>query len=272
MMKKFAVIGQPIKHSLSPRIHSEFAKDTGVDISYEAIEVDPKNFKQETIKLFKNGYEGLNVTLPLKELAFDLADEISEMGAETGAVNTLWKEKDKIFADSTDGKGFLEDIANNQISFKDKKLVILGAGGASRSIIPSIISLGPKKVTLLNRTYDRASDLAKQFGNKGVAVEALRANETPEGKVEGIINTTSAGITGGNLIFNPELFNEVSWTYDLSYSKEATPFNKLAKNLGVKICLDGLGMLVNQAAASFQIWTGIEPETNRVLNSIKSSL
>ena len=103
-------------------------------------------------------------------------------------------------------------------------------------------------------------------------VEALRASETPEGKIEGIINTTSAGITGGNFIFNPKLFNEASWTYDLSYSKEATPFNKLAKNLGVQICLDGLGMLVNQAAASFQIWTGIEPETNRVLNSIKSSL
>ena len=113
---------------------------------------------------------------------------------------------------------------------------------------------------------------AKQFGNKRVAIEALRANETPEGKIEGIINTTSVGITGGNFIFNPELFNEVSWTYDLSYSKEPTYFNQLAKNSGVQICLDGLGMLVRQAAASFQIWTGIEPETNRVLNLIKNSL
>tara|TARA_B100001123_G_scaffold424545_2_gene536213 strand:+ start:21251 stop:22066 length:816 start_codon:yes stop_codon:yes gene_type:complete len=271
-MKKFAVIGKPIKHTLSPRIHSEFAKKAGIDISYEAIEVDPKNFKQETIKLFKSGYEGLNVTLPLKELALDLADEISEMGLEAGAVNTLWKDKDKIFADSTDGKGFLDDLVNNQISLKDKELVILGAGGASRSIIPSIISLGPKKVTLLNRTFERASDLAKHFTNRGVEVEALRANEIPVGKIEGVINTTSAGITGGNFTFNPELFNEVIWTYDLSYSKEATYFNQLAKNLGVQICLDGLGMLVNQAAGSFQIWTGIEPETEEVFNLIKNTL
>ena len=101
------------------------------------------------------------------------------MGAETGAVNTLWKDKDKIFGDSTDGKGLLEDIVNNQISLKDKELVILGAGGASRSIIPSIISLGPKKVTLLNRTFDRASDLAKQFGNKGVEVCLLYTSPSP---------------------------------------------------------------------------------------------
>ena len=105
-MKKFAVIGQPIKHSLSPRIHSEFAKDAGIDISYEAIEMSPENFEQEIIKLFKRGYSGLNVTLPLKELAFIYADEISQLGVEAGAVNTLWKDKDKIFADSTDGKGF----------------------------------------------------------------------------------------------------------------------------------------------------------------------
>ena len=271
-MKKYAVIGQPIKHSLSPRIHSEFAKDTGIDISYEAIEMSPENFEQEIIKLFKRGYSGLNVTLPLKELAFNYADEISQMGVEAGAVNTLWKDKDKIFADSTDGKGFAKDLFNNQISLKDKELLILGAGGASRSIIPSIINLQPKKITLLNRTFERASDLAERLGSKGVAIDALRADEIPQGKVEGVINTTSAGLTGGNFIFNPKIFKEINWVYDLSYSKEATPFIELAKNLGVKRRFDGLGMLVNQAAASFQIWTGIEPETNRVLSSIKSSL
>ena len=271
-MKKFAVIGQPIKHSLSPRIHSEFAKEAGSDISYEAIEMGPENFEQEIVKLFKSGYRGLNVTLPLKELAFTYADEISQMGVEAGAVNTLWKDKDKIFADSTDGKGFAKDLFNNQISLKDKELLILGAGGASRSIIPSIINLKPKKITLLNRTFERASDLAERIENKGVVIDTLNTDEIPQGKIEGVINTTSAGLTGGNFIFNPKIFEEINWAYDLSYSKEATPFNELAKNLGVKRRFDGLGMLVNQAAASFQIWTGIQPETNRVLNSIKSSL
>ena len=105
-----------------------------------------------------------------------------------------------------------------------------------------------------------------------MAIDALRADEIPQGKIEGVINTTSVGLTGDNFTFNPKIFKEINWTYDLSYSKEATPFNKLAKNLGVKRHFDGLGMLVNQAAASFQIWTGIEPETKRVLSSIKSSL
>ena len=271
-MKKFAVIGQPIKHSLSPRIHHEFAKEAEIDISYESIEIGPENFEQETKKLFKRGYRGLNVTLPLKELAFDLADEISQTGVEAGAVNTLWKDKGKIFADSTDGKGFTEDLLNNKISLKNKELVILGAGGASRSIIPSIISLRPKKITLLNRTFRRASDLAERLGSKGVAIDVLKADEIPEGKIEGVINTTSAGLTGDNFTFNPKIFKEINWTYDLSYSKADTPFNQLAKNLGVQVCFDGLGMLVNQAAVSFKIWTGIEPKTNRVLNLIKNSL
>ena len=179
-MKKFAVIGQPIKHSLSPRIHSEFAKEAGIDISYEAIEIGPENFEQEIVKLFKRGYRGLNVTLPLKELAFIYADEISQLGVEAGAVNTLWKDKDKIFADSTDGKGFAKDLFNNQISLKDKELLILGAGGASRSIIPSIINLKPKKITLLNRTFERASDLSERLGSKGVAIDSLRADEIPQ--------------------------------------------------------------------------------------------
>ena len=270
-MKKFAVIGQPINHSLSPRIHSEFADEAGIDISYEAIEVGPKNFEQETISLFKRGYDGLNITLPLKELAFSLADEISQTGVETGAVNTLWKDKDKILADSTDGRGFSEDLLNNEISLKDKELVILGAGGASRSIIPAIISLNPKKIILLNRTFERSSDLAERLGRRGVAIEALKADEIPAGNIEGVINTTSAGTMGDNFIFSPEIFKKVNWTYDLSYSKKITPFNQLAKDLGVKMHFDGLGMLVNQAALSFQIWTGIEPETNRVLSLIKNN-
>ena len=121
-MKKFAVIGQPIKHSLSPSIHSEFAKDAGIDISYEAIEIDPKDFEQRVIQLFESGYEGLNVTLPLKELAYNLADEISQKGIKTRAVNTLWHEKEKILADSTDGVGLLEDLSANQITLKDKEI------------------------------------------------------------------------------------------------------------------------------------------------------
>tara|TARA_B100000929_G_scaffold10279_1_gene8630 strand:+ start:143 stop:958 length:816 start_codon:yes stop_codon:yes gene_type:complete len=271
-MKKFAVIGQPIKHSLSPSIHSEFAKDAGIDISYEAIEIDPKDFEQRVIQLFESGYEGLNVTLPLKELAYNLADEISQKGIKTRAVNTLWHDKEKILADSTDGVGLLEDLSANQIALKDKEIGILGAGGAVRSILPAIVSLNPKKITILNRTLEKASGLAREFQDNSVTIEALAANKVPENRLDGIINATSAGITGGSFGFNPSIFKECSWTYDLSYSKETTYFNQLAKDSGIIDRLDGLGMLVNQAAASFEIWHGIKPKTKRVLNLIKVSL
>tara|TARA_Y100000588_G_scaffold145224_1_gene159092 strand:+ start:3581 stop:4396 length:816 start_codon:yes stop_codon:yes gene_type:complete len=271
-MKKFAVIGQPIKHSLSPKIHYEFAKETGIDISYEAIEIDPKDFKQKTMQLFESGYTGLNVTLPLKELAYNLADELSQKGRETRAVNTLWYDKEKILADSTDGVGLLEDLSANQIILKDKEIGILGAGGAVRSILPAIISKNPKKIIILNRTLEKASSLADEFQDKRVTVEAIAVDKIPEDRLDGIINATSVGTTGGDFIFNPSIFRGCSWTYDLSYSKETTKFNQLAENSGIKERLDGLGMLVHQAAASFQIWHRIKPQTKPVLNLIKASL
>jgi|TARA_B100000929_G_C15411055_1_gene387972 shikimate dehydrogenase len=271
-MKKFAVIGQPIKHSLSPRIHSEFAKELGIDISYDAIEIAPKDFNSTTKQLLENGYDGLNVTLPLKELAYRLADEVSETGRETGAVNTLWKEKGKILADSTDGKGLLEDLLNNQISLKDSNLVILGAGGAALSILPSILSLHPQKVTILNRTLEKSCALVDKFKDRGVQLQAIPMKEAPEGSLTGVINTTSAEVTGEDLILNVSIFKKADWSYDLSYSKETTSFNQLAKDSGIEVCFDGLGMLVSQAAFSFKIWTGKQPPTNRVLSLIKSFL
>ena len=271
-MKKFAVIGQPIKHSLSPKIHYEFAKETGIDISYEAIEIDPKDFKQKTMQLFERGYTGFNVTLPLKELAYNLADEVSQKGRESKAVNTLWYDKTKILADSTDGIGLLEDLSANQIVLRDKEIAILGAGGAVRSILPAILSQNPKKIIILNRTLEKALSLASEFQDKRVVVEALAVDKIPEDRLDGIINATSAGTIGGDFIFNPIIFKGSSWTYDLSYSKETTNFNQLAKNSGIRECLDGLGMLVHQAAASFQIWHGIKPKTKPVLNLIKASL
>ena len=271
-MKKFAVIGQPIKHSLSPKIHYEFAKETGIDISYEAIEIDPKDFKQKTMQLFERGYTGFNVTLPLKELAYNLADEVSQKGRESKAVNTLWYDKTKILADSTDGIGLLEDLSANQIVLRDKEIAILGAGGAVRSILPAMLSQNPKKIIILNRTLEKALSLANEFQDRRVTIEALAADKIPEDRLDGIINATSAGTIGGDFIFNPIIFKGSSWTYDLSYSKETTNFNQLAKNSDIRECLDGLGMLVHQAAASFQIWHGIKPNTKPVLNLIKASL
>ena len=271
-MKKFAVVGSPISHSVSPKIHAEFARSLNLELSYKAIEVNKDEFTKKLRRLFENNYDGLNVTLPLKELAYSLADEVSQIGRESGAVNTLWKEKGKIFADSTDGKGLIEDLLNNQISLKDSSLVILGAGGAARSILPSVLSLQPKRLTLLNRTLEKSNALVDQFKARGVQIQALPMDEIPEGNLSGVINATSAGVIGEDLLLNQRIFKKADWSYDLNYSKETTNFNQLAKDSGIEVCLDGLGMLVSQAAISFKIWTGKEPSVNRVLNLIKSSL
>ena len=151
-------------------------------------------------------------------------------------------------------------------------MAIFGAGGAARSILPSILSLHPQRITILNRTFEKSSALVEQFKDKGVEIEALPVQEIPEGKIIGVLNTTSIELKEEDFIFSPSIFKEAIWSYDLNYSKEITNFNQMAKDSGVEVCLDGLGMLVNQAAASFNIWTGIQPSPNRVLSLIKSSL
>jgi shikimate dehydrogenase len=270
-MKKFAVIGKPIKHSLSPRIHREFAKEAGIEISYEAIEVDPKSFTSQTNKLFKEGYEGLNVTLPLKGLAYNFADKVSELGNQTKAVNTLWKEGKNICADSTDGLGLVRDLANNKISLEQCNIIILGAGGAAQSIVPSLLRMKPNKVFVINRTFDKSLDLINKFKNSKVELKAVKEKEIPREGIQGIINATSFGVDGGSFEFNKDLFEGINWVYDLNYSDRPTAFCEIANEYGIRICLDGLGMLVNQAAASFEIWTGIKPAPLRALKLIKDS-
>ena len=268
-MKKFAVIGKPINHSLSPKIHAEFAKILDMDISYEAIEVDPKDFKSLTRALFERGYDGLNVTLPLKELAYQLADEPSLRAKETEAANTLWLDNGKIFADSTDGKGLKEDLLSNSICVESISLLIIGAGGAARSILPSVIELAPKQIFVSNRTHQKAVDLVEKYKERGVEISPLPIHEVPKDRIEGIIHTSSAGLKGEVLKVNENVFKSALWVYDLSYDRGITPFNQLAKNYGVEICIDGLGMLINQGAASFEIWTGLKPSADKVLKKIR---
>ena len=270
-MRKFAVIGKPIKHSLSPRIHSEFAKEAGIDISYEAIEVDPKSFTSQTNKLFKEGYEGLNVTLPLKRLAYNFADKVSELGNQTKAVNTLWKEGQNICADSTDGLSLVRDLTNNKISLEKCNFIILGAGGAAQSVVPSLLAMKPNKVFVINRTFDKSLDLINKFKNSKVELKAVKEKDIPKEDIQGIINATSFGVESGSFEFNKDLFKGINWVYDLNYSDGQTSFCEIAKESGIGVCLDGLGMLVNQAAASFEIWTGIKPAPLRVLKLIKDS-
>ncbi len=261
-LKKFAVIGSPIDHSLSPKIHSIFAKELGIEISYEAINVEPQHFDSSVARLFEEGYAGLNVTLPLKELAFELADELSDDSNMAGSVNTLWKEEGIIYGDSTDGKGLIRDLQEKKINLKNKEIVILGAGGSAKAIIPSLLKEHPQRISIGNRTISKAEKLLESFSSFRDKMNLFQMTDNLNFKPEILINSTSAGIKNQSLDFPEDIMTKDICIYDLSYSFEDTPFLKLAKSKGIENYHDGIGMLINQAALSFKIWTGQMPNSS----------
>ena len=260
--RKFAVIGNPIDHSLSPKIHKLFAKELGQDITYEAIKVEKEVFESRVNRLFEEGYEGLNVTLPLKELAFDYADTLSEDSKACGSVNTLWKDGSKVFADTTDGRGLVRDLTEKGIDLKDKEIIILGAGGSARAIIASLLREDPARITIGNRTRSKAEALANQFSSPTNQIKVVDLSQDLNFVPDLIVNSTSAGVLKENIEFPKNLFSKQAQVYDLSYSQFDTPFMELAKQSGTEICYDGIGMLIHQAALSFEIWTAETPSIN----------
>jgi len=262
VFKKFAVIGSPIDHSLSPKIHSIFAKELGIEITYEAIKVEPIHFDTSVNRLFDEGYAGLNVTLPLKELAFNYADELTEDSNLSGSVNTLWKEDGTIHGDSTDGRGLVRDLQEKKINLKNKEIVILGAGGAAKAIIPSLLREDPKRISIGNRTLAKAEELIESFSYSKNKMNLFEMYENLNFKPDIIVNSTSAGIKNENIELPRDLLSKDIYVYDLSYSFEDTPFIKLVKSRGIEKYHDGIGMLIHQASLSFQIWNNQAPNTN----------
>ena len=262
VIKKFAVIGSPIDHSLSPKIHSIFAKELGIEITYEAIKVEPIHFDTSVNRLFDEGYAGLNVTLPLKELAFNYADELTEDSNLSGSVNTLWKEDGTIHGDSTDGRGLVRDLQERKINLKNKEIVILGAGGSAKAIIPSLLKEDPKRISIGNRTFSKAEQLIESFSSSKNKMNLFKMSENLNFKPDIIVNSTSAGIKNENIELPRDLLSKDIYVYDLSYSFEDTPFIKLVKSRGIEKYHDGIGMLIHQASLSFQIWNNQAPNTN----------
>tara|TARA_B100001765_G_C19502356_1_gene340178 strand:- start:666 stop:1481 length:816 start_codon:yes stop_codon:yes gene_type:complete len=271
-VKKFAVVGSPISHSVSPKIHAEFARSLNLELSYKAIEVNKDEFTKKLRRLFENNYDGLNVTLPLKELAYQFADEVTPRGVTAGAVNTLWKKDGKIYADTTDGLGLIEDLNNNSISIRNSSIIVVGAGGSAKSILHNLVDMRPKEITIINRTESRAESLAELFKGTTTTIRTSSLKKGLKRKINGIINTSSAGLLGDDIIVPEGLFSSAEWVYDLNYSKDPTQFISLAKQKGIKNCLDGVGMLVHQAALSFEIWTGEKPFTKNIINHIRTLL
>lgn len=268
-MKKFAVFGNPIAHSKSPQIHEAFAKQFGIELNYERILVEDDLFTALTA-FYKNGGYGANITAPFKEQAFVLMHEITPRVQQAGAINTItFVDADHWRGDNTDGIGLLRDLTQNcQIPIANQNILILGAGGATRSILASLLSANPKQITIANRTLEKAKQLVQIFKSYDNLMACSFAELTAHDFTL-IIHATSAGVKGEPIDL-PEKMIKNAICYDLTYGQAAQGFLKWAQNKGARMCYDGLGMLVEQAAEGFYVWHQVMPETRSVIREIRN--
>ena len=268
----YAVMGNPIAHSKSPSIHSLFAEQTQQSILYTAIHVDLGGFKQAVGNFVATGGKGLNVTVPFKQEAWELVTKRSERAERAGAVNTIKIEDDMLFGDNTDGVGLVNDLTiNHNIELKDKNILLMGAGGAARGVLIPLLKQNPASLFIANRTPDRAKDLAVDFSDAG-NVEGGGYEHLPDKKFDIVINATAASLQGELPPLPDTLLNDNASCYDMMYGAEPTTFMKWANEHCAKDVLDGLGMLVEQAAESFFIWRGVKPETKTVIETLRKEL
>ncbi len=262
---KYGVVGNPIAHSRSPEIHQRFAQQVRQRLSYERIEAPLDGFEDKALALREAGYAGINVTLPFKIDAAKLADDLTPRARLAGAVNTLKFDGDTIIGDNTDGVGFVRDLRERlQFSLSNCTVLILGAGGVVRGLIGSVLDESPRWLAVANRSHKRAEELAEEFG-----VEAIHFDEIPAEHFDLIINGTTTSLHNEAPAIDPDTFNDCALAYDLVYAAEPTPFMQLAKSGGTKIVVDGLGMLIEQAAESFLLWRGVRPDTKAVYRELR---
>lgn len=270
---EYAVMGNPIAHSKSPQIHTLFAEQTRQNIRYRAIQVDPGGFEQAVGNFFASGGKGLNITVPFKQEAWQLANTLSERAQLAGAVNTLKPlSEDGLFGDNTDGVGLVRDLTQNLgIPLGNKKLLLVGAGGAARGVIAPLLDQQPQQLTIVNRTMDRAHELVQQFANEGnIDAKSFSALEGEQFDV--VINATSASLQGDLPPLATSTIAHAEMVYDMMYGREPTLFLQWAQKNNARHISDGLGMLVEQAAESFFIWRNMKPDTTSVIQQLRASL
>jgi shikimate dehydrogenase len=270
---RYAVFGNPIKHSKSPQIHKLFAEQTGQSLSYTAELVEVGQFDQAIKDFILHNGKGLNVTVPFKEDAWKCATQHSERALRAGAVNTLMVRQDgSLFGDTTDGIGLVRDlIQNHSIQIKDKDILLIGAGGAVRGVLEALLEQQPSSLLIANRTKQKAIQLAKDFSDLG-NIKACGLDEINNASFDIVINGTSASLQGDLPPLPDSLFKENSCSYDMMYAAQATPFMEWSTNNAAAKVFDGLGMLVEQAAESFYIWRNVRPETKPVIQHIRNLL
>ncbi|MCP5325932.1 MAG: shikimate dehydrogenase [Oceanospirillaceae bacterium] len=273
MSDLYAVMGNPINHSKSPQIHSAFAEQTQQDLIYSATLVPLDGFEHAVQEFFRNAHgKGLNVTVPFKEEAYQLAQIHSPRALRAGAVNTLKRHEDgRIYGDNTDGLGLVADLTRNlQISLSGKRILLLGAGGAVKGVLEPLLAEKPAQIVIANRSIEKAIDLAKAFSDIGNVTGCGFAQV--QGYFDVIINGTSASLQGDLPPLPSECVASHTQVYDMMYGAEPTLFMQWAKQQGAKAAYDGLGMLVEQAAEAFLLWRGVRPQTAPVMAGIRAKL
>jgi|TARA_B110000483_G_scaffold28653_1_gene34726 shikimate dehydrogenase len=267
-MNKYAVIGNPINHSISPMIHAQFSKEFGLSISYEKILAPIDEFQNTVKKFIDSDGLGFNITLPFKIQAHHLSKDLTPNAKAAGAVNTIKIDGTTLIGENTDGVGLVNDLLNNlKQPLRDKEILIIGAGGATQGILKPILDCNPAKILLANRTKEKSLRLASKFLKYG-KVCGFGLDQIKAKPVDIVINATSASIDG-NIPHIPQGVVEGALCYDLMYGIE-TPFMKWANEHSARKVSDGLGMLVEQAALSFSFWLGKSPQTNPVIDSIRA--
>ena len=267
---RYALVGHPVHHSRSPLIHQLFARQTGEHLSYELIDADREQFETAVKGFRAAGGKGLNVTVPHKEAAFRLADEVGEEAALAKAVNTLSFPEDTIRGDNTDGTGFMRDLEHNLgYHVEDRRVLILGAGGAARGILAPLLDAGPGELWIANRTGSRAVALKREFEARGPIETSNFEDLDVLDAFELVINATSAGLKGEQPPFPGSLVEGITLCYDMAYSLKDTPFVAWARAHGAGRAVQGWGMLVEQAADSFNIWRGHRPDTRPILKKMQ---
>ena len=266
---RYAVIGHPVDHSRSPDIHAAFARQTGQTLVYERLPAAPDAFAATVAAFFAEGGAGLNVTLPFKGEAAAYADRLTDRARRAGAVNTLAREDDgTLLGDNTDGIGLARDLERQlQIPIAGSRILILGAGGAVRGVIPVLFEHGAAAIHVANRTAAKAEAMAADFTDLGDIGGGALTRAT--GGWDIVVNAISAGLTGETPDVSPAVLDDARGAYDMIYADQPTPFLRWVAEHGIERRCDGFGMLVEQAAESFALWRGVHPQTADVIAALR---
>jgi shikimate dehydrogenase len=270
---RYGLIGHPVAHSLSPRIHALFAQQTGEPVSYVAMDVLPQQLVPQVQEFFAAGGRGLNVTVPHKQAVVTLAHELTARARRAGAVNTLTLDitSGRLLGDTTDGAGLVHDLIHNlRLTLQSRRLLLVGAGGAARGVLEPLLACRPRELVIANRSLARAAALAQDWQAAG-PVRAAPLELPGETAFDLIVHATAAGLQAQSPALPAGIVGPGTICYDMSYGSRPSPFIRWAQRSGATQCHMGLGMLVEQAAESFQAWRGVRPQTAPVLAALRAT-